>query len=79
MPVPTWADGETLLLGQADEGLSLGPDEEEVPRRQVLTIPQVEGEASIQGPCGKHGAGHLWGVEGLQPPLTWHGLDQGAV
>lgn len=59
MPVPTWADSEALLLGQADERLSLGPDKEEVPRREVLTIPQVEGEASIQGPCGKHRAGHL--------------------
>lgn len=75
MPVPTWADSETLLLGQADEGLFLGPDEEEVPRRQVLTIPQVKGEASIQGPCRKHRAGHLPGAEGLQPPvnLAWFG------
>lgn len=31
--VPTWADSEALLPGQADDGLSLGPDEEEVPRR----------------------------------------------
>lgn len=89
MPVPTWADGEALLLGQADEGLSLGPDEEEVPGRQVLAIPQVEGEAPIQGPCGKHGAGHLWvwgGVgwgetraRGCSPLLTWHSVDQGAA
>lgn len=37
--------------------LSVRPDEEEVPGRQVLTIPQVKGEASIQGPCREHGAG----------------------
>lgn len=33
VPVPTWADSEALLLGQTDEGLSVGSDEEEVPRR----------------------------------------------
>lgn len=70
MPVPTWADGEALLLGQADEGLFLSPDEEEVPRRQILTIPQVEGEAPVQGPCGKHRAGHLQGAGELQPPVN---------
>lgn len=31
--VPTWADSEALLPDQGNDGLSLGPDEEEVPRR----------------------------------------------
>lgn len=78
MLVPTWADSEALLPGQADNGLPLGPDEEEVPRRQVLTIPQIEGEATIQGSCGKHRAEHLWGPEEMQLPINlsrfwgWH-------
>lgn len=28
-----------------------------MPGRQVLTVPQVKGKASIQGPCGEHRAG----------------------
>lgn len=74
MLVPTWADSEALLLGQADDGLSLGPDEEEVPRGQVLTIPQIEGEAAIQGSCGKHSPGHSWGPEEMQLPINLSGF-----
>lgn len=69
--VPTWAHSEALLPGQADNGLSLGPDEEEVPRREILTIPQVEGKATIQGSCGKHKPGHWGGPRRCSSPLTW--------
>lgn len=72
--VPTWTDSEALLPGQADDGLSLGPDEEEVPRREVLAIPQIKGKAAIQGSCGKHKPGHLWGTEEMQLPINLSGF-----